>query len=96
MNERDMYYNSYGYAGGMPGMMPNFMGIPFNNMMPFNMNGANSNNNSYDPFNEINNHLNKIDRQIKRLDQRLSRLETPYGGNTTNIYNEPDSSMYML
>ena len=89
MNEREMYYNSYGYTNANPNMMGGFMP----NMMMPNM----QNNNDF--FNDINNRINRLERNVKRLDQRISRLETPYGnnGNTTNIYNEqPDSSLYML
>ena len=33
------------------------------------------------------------EKQINRLNQRVTRLESP---NSTNIYNEPDSNLYML
>ncbi len=106
-NDRDMYYGNYGYVsnplpnGMMPmmqgGMMPMMQnpninyGMPYSNqnMMPCNQNN-NSNNTDFD------NRLNTIERQIKRLNERITRLETTYNNNTTNIYNEPDSSMYMM
>ena len=106
-NDRDMYYGNYGYVsnplpnGIMPimqgGMMPMMQnpnmnyGTPYSNqnMMPCNQNN-NSNNTDFD------NRLNTIERQIKRLNERITRLETTYNNNTTNIYNEPDSSMYMM
>ena len=106
-NDRDMYYGNYGYVsnplpnGIMPmmqgGMMPMMQnpninyGMPYSNqnMIPCNQNN-NSNNTDFD------NRLNTIERQIKRLNERITRLETTYNNNTTNIYNEPDSSMYMM
>jgi len=90
VNDREMYYNAYGYNSAYP-MMQGFM--------PYNMPGMNQYNsmNQNDSVNDINNRLNRIERQIRRLEQRISRLETPYSNNTTNIYNDqPDSSMYML
>ena len=106
-DDRDMYYGNYGYVsnplpngimpmmqGGMMHMMqnPNInYGMPYSNqnMMPCNQNN-NSNNTDFD------NRLNTIERQIKRLNERITRLETTYNNNTTNIYDEPDSSMYMM
>lgn len=111
-DDRDMYYGNYGYVSNpfqngmmpmmqgemMPGVMMPMMqnpnmnyGTPYSNqnMMPCNQNN-NSNNTDFD------NRLNTIERQIKRLNERITRLETTYNNNTTNIYNEPDSSMYMM
>ncbi len=87
MNNRDMFYNSYGFQGT----------IPMNPMMPqynpgYNT-GYNSQYNNYNPISDIDNRLTKIEKQINRLNQRVTRLESP---NSTNIYNEPDSNLYML
>ena len=103
MDDRDMYYNSYGYGGFTPmNGMPN--GLP---MMPGSgMNMANQGlggmstgmpNNTYmnSQFNDINERVSRLERQVKRLEQRLTRLETPYA-NTTNFNNEPDNNMYMM
>lgn len=87
MNNRDMFYNSYGFQGT----------IPMNPMMPqYNLGyntGYNSQYNNYNPISDIDNRLTKIEKQINRLNQRVTRLESP---NSTNIYNEPDSNLYML
>lgn len=111
-NDRDMYYGNYGYVsnpfqnGMMPmmqgGMIPNGIlpmmqnpnmnyGTPYSNqnMMPCNQSNNSSNN-------DIDTRLNTMERQIKRLNERVTRLEATYNNNTTNIYNEPDSSMYMM
>ena len=106
-NDRDMYYGNYGYVsnplpnGIMPimqgGMMPMMQnpninyGMPYSNqnMMPCNQNNTSTNN-------DIDTRLNTIERQIKRLNERVTRLEATYNNSTTNIYNEPDSSMYMM
>ncbi len=109
-DDRDMFYSNYGYAGmpnPMMGMNPNMM-IP-NMMMNPNMGYPSSNQGGYantnqgmnsvnasNLYSDIENRLTKVERQIKRLDQRVSRLEAPYSNNTTNIYNEPDSNMYMI
>lgn len=87
MNNRDMFYNSYGFQGT----------IPMNPMIPqynpgYNQ-GYNSQYNNYNPISDIDNRLTKIEKQINRLNQRVTRLESP---NSTNIYNEPDSNLYML
>ena len=91
MNNRDMFYNSYGFQGT----------IPMNPMMPqynqqynpgYNI-GYNSQYNNYNPISDIDNRITKIEKQINRLNQRVTRLESP---NSTNIYNEPDSTLYML
>lgn len=87
MNNRDMFYNSYGFQGT----------IPMNPMMPqynpgYNT-GYNSQYNNYNPISDIDNRLTKIEKQINRLNQRVTRLESP---NSANIYNEPDSNLYML
>ena len=87
MNNRDMFYNSYGFQGT----------IPFNPMMPqynpgYNP-GYNSQYNNYNPISDIDNRITKIEKQINRLNQRVTRLEST---NSTNIYNEPDSNLYML
>lgn len=79
MNNRDMFYNSYGYSSGFP--LPN---------MIYNPNMQYQNNS---PFTDIDNRLTRIEKQINRLNQRITRLESP---NNTNIYNEPDNSLYMI
>lgn len=87
MNNRDMFYNSYGFQGT----------IPFNPMMPqYNQQynpGYNSQYNNYNPISDIDNRITKMEKQINRLNQRVTRLEST---NSTNIYNEPDSNLYML
>lgn len=67
-NERDMYYNTYGYSSILPSPMMNNQ-----NQLPY----MNQNN-------ELESRLNRIERQIKRLDQRISRLENPNGYNDTD------------
>lgn len=102
-DNRDMYYGNYGYAGAFPNpmMMPQMMPqmIPqTQNTFPTQATNPypyqNYNTNDYDY--EI--RLNRLERQIKNLNQRVTRLENPYNNtnNTTNIYNEPDSNMYMM
>lgn len=81
MDNRDMFYNSYGYSTG------NF---PNNQMFQPNMMFPNQNNSMMD----LENRLNRIERQINRLNQRVTRLETPSSNN--NLYNEPDNNLYML
>jgi len=74
MNNRDMFYNSYGYSTGYPNQM-----FP-NNMMFPNQNNQNS---------DLETRLNKIERQINRLNQRITRLETPnnsYNEPDNNLY----------
>jgi predicted RNase H-like nuclease (RuvC/YqgF family) len=61
-NDRDMYYNTYGYSSVFPNPMMNSQNMP---MAYMNQN------------NELENRLSRMERQIKRLDQRLSRLENP-------------------
>lgn len=99
MNDRDMYYNSYGYGGftpmnqipsQMPGQMPNMM---MTQQMPGQM-GTSSYANSQ--FNDMNERVNRLERQVKRLDQRLTRLETPYANASQFHSNEPDNNMYMM
>lgn len=79
MNNRDMFYNSYGFQSSMP----------MNPMIP----QYNLGYNNYNPISDIDNRLTKIEKQINRLNQRVTRLESL---NNTNIYNEPDSNIYML
>lgn len=67
MDNRDMFYNSYGYSSG----------YPMNPMMQPNMMFPNSNNYSMD----IGNRLTRIEKQINRLNQRVSRLESPNNTN---------------
>ena len=67
MNNRDMFYNSYGYSSG----------FPINQMFQPNMNFPNQNNQLAD----IDNRLNRIEKQINRLNQRISRLESPNNNN---------------
>ncbi len=107
-NNRDMFYNSFGYQGNMP---IQFMPIP-NNMMqnnpmmyqntfiPYNTqyNTGYDNNNSsmYNPINDINKRLTKLETNVNKLAQRVTRLESSTN-NTTNIYNnDPDTNLYML
>lgn len=80
MNNRDMFYNTYGF-GEIP---------PFNNTNPA-MNQIPNNAYNQPQFNDLNERVNRLERQIKRLEQRLTRLETPYINN-----NEPDNNMYMM
>lgn len=101
MNERDMYYNSYGYEGftplnnmtnQIPQMInPQLSNMPYSNFQPLIPNNTYTNS----QFNDMNERLNRLERQVKRLDQRLTRLETPYA-NTKNFTNEPDNNMYMM
>ncbi len=90
MNERDMYYNSYGFGGYSP--LPSFdMGMPY----PGNQNQTFATNTyTSSQFNDMNERINRLERQVKRLDQRLIRLETPYAN--ANHSNEPDNNMYMM
>ena len=99
MDNRDMYYNSYGYGGftplnNIPPMMNNsFPNQPLNNIPT----GMNTNTYTNSQFNDINERINRLERQVKRLDQRLTRLETPYANTSNNTYNqEPDNNMYMM
>lgn len=87
MNNRDMFYNSYGFQGTMPmsPMMPQYN-------QQYNP-GYNQGYNNYNPISDIDNRITKIEKQINRLNQRVTRLES---SNNTNIYNEPDSNLYML
>lgn len=70
MNNRDMFYNSYGYSSG----------YPMNQMFQPNMMFPNQNNQTYD----IDNRLNRIEKQINRLNQRVTRLESPNNSNIYN------------
>lgn len=97
MNDRDMYYNSYGYSGFSPmNYIPNQM---FPNVgMPINDNsfsGISSNTYMSSQFNDINERVSRLERQVKRLEQRLTRIETPYA-NVSNFNSEPDNNMYMM
>ena len=108
MDDRDMYYNSYGYGGftpnAMPGGFPQMMntGMP-NQMYPAMNTGMGSsmsgsmpaNNYANSQFNDMNERVSRLERQVKHLDQRLTRLETPYA-NTNNFNQEPDNNMYMM
>lgn len=85
MDNRDMFYNSYGYSSGYP---MNQM-FPQNMMQQPNIIFPNQNN----PTMDIENRLNRIEKQITRLNQRVTRLESP---NNSNIYTEPDNNLYML
>ena len=80
MDNRDMFYNSYGYSSG----------YPTNQMMLPNMMFPNQNNN-YGI--DLENRLNRIEKQINRLNQRVTRLES---SNNSNTYTEPDNNLYML
>ena len=70
MDNRDMFYNSYGYSSG----------YPMNQMFQPNMMFPNQNNQTYD----IDNRLNRIEKQINRLNQRVTRLESPNNSNIYN------------
>ena len=101
MNDRDMYYNSYGYGGftplnNMPSGLPPMMNNQLSNQ-PLNGMPTQMPNNTYtnSQFNDMNERINRLERQVKRLDQRLTRLETPYA-NTNNFNQEPDNNMYMM
>ena len=104
MNERDMYYNSYGYGGFTPlNNMQNQMPPMLNNQIPnqpYTYNGLAPtmpiNNHTNSQFNDINERVNRLERQVKRLDQRLTRLETPYANTTNNFNTEPDNNIYMM
>ncbi len=94
MNDRDMYYGSYGYGGFSPMNMPtNQMQPSFPTTMPTQLNQ-----NSYatSQFNDMNERINRLERQVKRLDQRLTRLETPYANSNISKNMEPDNNMYMM
>lgn len=70
MNNRDMFFNSYGYSSGIPSnqtFQPNMMFPIQNNSM-----------------NDIDNRLNRIEKQINRLNQRITRLESPNNSNIYN------------
>lgn len=98
MNDRDMYYGSYGYGGFTPmNNIPNNMQPMMNAQMPSPLpSQMMPNTYTTSQFNDINERVNRLERQIKRLDQRLTRLETPYA-NTNNLSNnEPDNNMYMM
>lgn len=75
MDNRDMFYNSYGYSSGFP-----------NQMFPPNMMFPNQNNIT----NDLENRLNRIEKQINRLNQRITRLESPnnniYNEPDNNLY----------
>lgn len=93
MMQNGMIQNGMIPNGMMPMMQnPNMnYTTPYSNqnMMPCNQNNSNSNS-------DIDTRLSTIERQLKRLNERITRLEATYNNNTTNIYNEPDSSMYMM
>ncbi len=119
-DERDMFYNSYGYSAAVPGPMMNGMPMssfnPGMNAMPdagmFNPNmmmNANPNANmgntgyngamgnaSYNSYNNMENRITNLEKEMRKLEQRVYALERPHTNNTTNIYNEPDSNMYMI
>ena len=82
MNNKDLYYNSYGYIPTFNNPQSPF---PQQNQLPYNPYQTNQ-------FNDVIERINRIERQIKRLDQRLSKLETQYN----NKNNEPDNNMYMM
>ena len=67
MDNRDMFYNSYGYSSGFPNPQ----------MFQPNMMFPNQNNQVMD----IDNRLTRIEKQINRLNQRVTRLETPNNSN---------------
>lgn len=86
MNERDMFYSNYGYAGMMP---PNMM-MP-QQPMPSQMMG----NQAMPLNNNIETRISNLEKQVNKLNARVTRLETPYG-NTNNNPTEPDNNMYMI
>ncbi len=89
MNDRDMYYNSYGYGGYLPlNNGTSGINIP---IPPISTNSFASS-----QFNDINERISRLERQVKRLDQRLNRLETPYANTNKFNMNEPDNNMYMM
>lgn len=101
MNDRDMFYNAYGYGGyaptsgmpmgvstGMPTGMMDGSGMMSNQITP--------NNYATGQFNDMNDRVSRLERQIKRVDQRLTRLETPYANTNNFLNNEPDNNMYMM
>ena len=67
MDNRDMFYNSYGYSSG----------FPMNQMFQPNMMFPNQNSQMMD----IENKINRIEKQISRLNQRITRLESPNNSN---------------
>ncbi len=84
MNNRDMFYNSYGYAQEIPKpqmYMPNMMMLPFQNQ-------------TQTINNNLENRLNQIEDNIEKLHKRLTKLESL--NNSNNVYNEPDNNLYML
>lgn len=92
MNDRDMYYGSYGYGGFIP--LQNQPQPQMPNQLP----PAPPTPNTFatSQFNDINERISRLERQVKRLDQRLTRLETPYANPNALSNNEPDNSMYMM
>lgn len=102
MNDRDMFYNSYGYGGFTPssemGISTGFpMGMPNLTSMPTGMQAQMMPNNyGTSQFNDMNERINRLERQVKRLDQRLARIETPYANTNNLMNNEPDNNMYMM
>ena len=82
MNNRDMYYGSYGF---IPQNETQVMQIPISYPAQYTYKS--------NQINDMNERINRIERQIKRLDQRLTRIETPYI-NTNNT--EPDNNMYIM
>lgn len=96
MNDRDMYYNSYGYGGfvpnnGMPIPMQPGYAIPMQNQsMPSQSTYSNG------QLNDMNERMSRLERQVKRLEQRLTRLETPYANSNNFQSQEPDNNMYMM
>ncbi|MCI6265697.1 MAG: hypothetical protein MR598_02485 [Erysipelotrichaceae bacterium] len=98
MNDRDMYYGSYGYGGFSPLQnMPNGMQPMIGTQIPTQVpNQMMQNTYATSQFNDMNERVNRLERQVKRLDQRLTRLETPYANQTQSQNNEPDNNMYMM
>lgn len=104
MNDRDMFYNSYGYGGFTPANGMNF-GMSSDMMMPNMMSSGTGtgmsnqvipNNYATSQFNDMNERVSRLERQVKRLEQRLTRLETPYANSNNLFNNEPDNNMYMM
>lgn len=92
--ERDMFYSNYGYTGALP--MPNMMPNNIPNMVPNAMPNMMPNTMFPTVNNDIEKRISNLENQVKKLNTRISRLENPYGTNNNNIYNEPDSNMYMI
>lgn len=101
MNDRDMFYNSYGYGGYAPfngmgsGMMPGMSEMSGSGMNSMS-GGMGMNTYANSQFNDMNERVSRLERQVKRLEQRITRLETPYANSNNFMNSEPDNNMYMM